>query len=258
MNKNKQYNWVEKRPGTYNYMPQKLMTLKTSPKNNDIARGPVRENYNGLNYQKNNKINNIYSNQYQYTGYRVSHDLHETNDSSSSSSSIYEKNRYRQYNYGNKQEYKNNNNKQYGKYANITLKSGYKKNNNLNVNNNNRRQNYSKSGSFCSRKSCNICNGANKNNKYNNKPKPKPPRSVSYDSKRHNLKKRDTSSTTSYGTSESCNCSKCKKKYIADNKLKEKIMKKFGNKKILSKLDASDNSLSDIKCDNIKCKNCYS
>jgi len=58
-------------------------------------------------------------------------------------------------------------------------------------------------------------------------------------------------------SSESCNCSRCKKKTIAEAKLKQKIMKKFGNKKIIAKLNATESSYADIKCDDIKCENCY-
>lgn len=68
----------------------------------------------------------------------------------------------------------------------------------------------------------------------------------------------DTESSYSYSDStDTCDCTKCQKRAIEEAKLKQKIMKKFGNKKINLRLNASESTKTDIKCDDIKCANCY-
>jgi hypothetical protein len=68
----------------------------------------------------------------------------------------------------------------------------------------------------------------------------------------------DSKSSYSYsGSTETCDCTKCQKRAIEEAKLKQKIMKKFGNKKINLRLNASESTKTDIKCDDIKCANCY-
>lgn len=298
MNKNKSYKWIEKKPGTYNYVPQKIVTQQSvnklgvkqgtplgNKKNNLFVNQMNSQMNNPMNSQMNNQMNNKINNQYsnQFNNNKLNNIYGLTNqksqvlrtlpiinnanyDSSSSSDD--------------RQQYNNNN-----RNRNLDLHDEYMYDNVNFYDNKRREQNYaqgknyhnshnsrdtSESNSFCSRKSCVVCLKARRAHKINN-PRRRQTRS-NYRSKSNICSSKNSSSYTNSSVetsidahrsrsmdntrSESCSCSRCKKKNIAKIKLKQKIMKKFGNKMIITRLDTTYDS-SDIKCDNIKCGTCY-
>jgi len=327
MIKNKAHKWIERKPGTYKYLPAKTSKDTGQQKHNHNQHHPTSK---GINYKLANnnydskpndfRMNNIYGPTVlndNYNNYHVNYD-----SSSSDSEERYYKKKYSKipydeqriydnsyfgfngynddrYYYDNyPQEYskqiqnrtitqpkthlqlqnrinsqkhyilsKNEQNlyKRYGNTSNTNLKTQTKTKTH--------RKNTRKSESFCSRQSCDICNKGKRV-----QPKPRSPRSVSYDSKYKSISissgknKRDIklssnlnqqSSETTYKSSSysknsnDCSCSRCKKKNIMNAKTKDRYLKKFGNKKIISRIDPSYNSDTDIKCEDPKCSSCY-